>query len=517
MTVTGTHHGLSVLTAAPPAQRLLRPVAEPVSNCFNDATSGDKYAHSSGHEGIDFECVVGTEVKAMYGGEVIEMSKNNNSLYGLYVKIQSYTNAEHSSGFEHLYAHLNSVSVKCGGIVAKGTVIGLSGDTGTKDPHLHVHLQPFDANGNEPCPWEHDPPRDYNRSNSVISPVATHISGCVNFACFLPPDDALPDIAEHGKLLSARDAHACIPVYWEIVSRDDDDKGTLLSETDLADESNRAGTINGSGIGCYAIQETKELGGSTWHRIQFTTEENGWVPDTGKVGVNRHCPDRKFNEVGPVVWVQVQDSSAPVPPAQEIVPRVSGAGVNVRSAPFIPADSSSNVQGPLTAGASYRVQGTNRAFDCAPLPTTRQYSDAERWWQIDWNGTQGWVRSDVVQEHCVTRRVPLTWPPAPTALKYDLVTPDRLVLGWQAPKVAGITGYQIWSHHVPAPLVIAVHDTGSTEPAWTIYGPLPFRMYYQVATRTAHGVGPLSALLTVVPPAIEAPAPGPILNPTATS
>ena len=83
MPPSGINHGLSVFThadaaaaAATTANRRLRwPFADdstfPISNCFNDATSGGLTPDfSSGHEGIDFGCGVGPPVHAMYGGEV---------------------------------------------------------------------------------------------------------------------------------------------------------------------------------------------------------------------------------------------------------------------------------------------------------------------------------------------------------------------------------------------------------------------------------------------------------------
>ena len=87
----GTNHGLRVDTGADGTfgadtadyRRLLRPVplegitAEGkydiiVNNTFNDSTSGRYYIRAAGRNGIDFECVVGTEVVAMSGEVVTE-------------------------------------------------------------------------------------------------------------------------------------------------------------------------------------------------------------------------------------------------------------------------------------------------------------------------------------------------------------------------------------------------------------------------------------------------------------
>ena len=82
MAITGTNHGLSVFThahaaaAATTAHRRLRwAFADdrifPISNCFNDATSGAFYpGHRSGPEGIDFAGGAGPPGQALYEGVV---------------------------------------------------------------------------------------------------------------------------------------------------------------------------------------------------------------------------------------------------------------------------------------------------------------------------------------------------------------------------------------------------------------------------------------------------------------
>ena len=62
-----------------------------------------------------------------------------------------------------------------------------------------------------PIPHENEP--EYAPGRDVVPPVATRILGCMNFMCFLTPDDDLPEITDEGPLLSTRDAYACIDVY----------------------------------------------------------------------------------------------------------------------------------------------------------------------------------------------------------------------------------------------------------------------------------------------------------------
>ena len=102
--ITGTHHGLSVLTTAAAAQRLQWPVSTdvPLSTTFNDASSGSDYPQKAGHEGIDFACSIGVEVHAMYGGTVVDVQENH-GYYGKLVTIQSFTDWANKAGFEHTY------------------------------------------------------------------------------------------------------------------------------------------------------------------------------------------------------------------------------------------------------------------------------------------------------------------------------------------------------------------------------------------------------------------------------
>ena len=172
----------------------------------------------------------------MYGGVVIAVINEHGSTdgapYGNIVTILSYTDPANKAGFEHTYAHLSTVTVNCGDEVAKGDCIGASGTT---DAHLHVHLKPFDANGNVPCPWEDEPRRDINSPNTVHSPIASRISGCMDFACFLPANHGGPDITADGLLLSPREAYAyAIPVYTT-------SEGTTLLSTRV---------IDGAKLGC---------------------------------------------------------------------------------------------------------------------------------------------------------------------------------------------------------------------------------------------------------------------------
>lgn len=92
-----------------------------------------------GHNGIDYGVPIGTPIRAVDKGTVIETA-NDADGYGIYVKLK------HDWG-ETLYAHLSETRVNLGDMVEQGQVVGLSGWTGNVEPkgpdgaHLHFGLR----------------------------------------------------------------------------------------------------------------------------------------------------------------------------------------------------------------------------------------------------------------------------------------------------------------------------------------------------------------------------------------
>ncbi len=85
---------------------------------------------NSFHNGIDIGVPSGTPVAAGMEGSVSEASYS--PIMGNYVMLR------HPGGWQTLYAHLSSISVKKGQYVARGNRVGLSGNTGySTGPHLH--------------------------------------------------------------------------------------------------------------------------------------------------------------------------------------------------------------------------------------------------------------------------------------------------------------------------------------------------------------------------------------------
>jgi murein DD-endopeptidase MepM/ murein hydrolase activator NlpD len=92
------------------------------------------------HNGLDISVPIGTPVLAADDGVVLAVDNNDKNSwrkyqYGKYVLIQ------HNNGLTTLYAHLSREIVKKGESVARGQIIGYSGNTGySTGPHLHLGL-----------------------------------------------------------------------------------------------------------------------------------------------------------------------------------------------------------------------------------------------------------------------------------------------------------------------------------------------------------------------------------------
>ncbi len=91
------------------------------------------------HRGTDFRASVGTQVKAVADGVVGGTGDTDlccpGASFGKWIFI------EHNNGLSTTYAHLSLISVKKGQKVARGQLIGYSGNTGSSTgPHLHLSL-----------------------------------------------------------------------------------------------------------------------------------------------------------------------------------------------------------------------------------------------------------------------------------------------------------------------------------------------------------------------------------------
>lgn len=105
------------------------------------SSSGRLYA-SGTHDGIDLRASIGTPVKAVLSGTVLEVNHGAvpNCQYGKWVIIR------HANGLSTLYAHLSDILVTKGQGIGTGAVLGYAGDTGyATGPHLHFTVYLSDA------------------------------------------------------------------------------------------------------------------------------------------------------------------------------------------------------------------------------------------------------------------------------------------------------------------------------------------------------------------------------------
>ncbi len=97
------------------------------------------------HNGVDWANAPGTPVVAAMAGRVVEVG--NNRVYGRYVII------DHPEGFQSMYAHLGSTSVREGQRVSQRQRIGGMGNTG-RSTGSHLHFSLFE-NGRPVDPLRH--------------------------------------------------------------------------------------------------------------------------------------------------------------------------------------------------------------------------------------------------------------------------------------------------------------------------------------------------------------------------
>jgi len=119
------------------------PVVGTVTNTF----SGDELVKNKTmndwrtHNGIDIECPEGTEVKAVYSGEILRA--------GVDPLLGNFVEQKLDTGYVVIYANLGPISgIKAGTRVSQGDVIGTVGNSSILEngekPHLHIEVKSGD-------------------------------------------------------------------------------------------------------------------------------------------------------------------------------------------------------------------------------------------------------------------------------------------------------------------------------------------------------------------------------------
>ncbi|MFG1908967.1 M23 family metallopeptidase [Kribbella sp. NPDC048928] len=106
--------------------------------------AGGRWAHN--HTGLDFAAPMGTPVRSVMAGEVIQASWAG--AYGRQVKVR------HADGTVTSYGHMSEFDVSVGDSVEAGSMVGRIGMTGnTTGPHVHFEVLPGGGSPVDPEPW----------------------------------------------------------------------------------------------------------------------------------------------------------------------------------------------------------------------------------------------------------------------------------------------------------------------------------------------------------------------------
>ena len=106
--------------------------------------AGGRWA--ANHTGLDFAAPIGTPVRSVMAGEVIQADYEG--AYGRQVKVR------HADGTVTSYSHMSEFDVSVGDTVAAGDQVGAIGVTGnTTGPHLHFEVLPDGDTPVDPEPW----------------------------------------------------------------------------------------------------------------------------------------------------------------------------------------------------------------------------------------------------------------------------------------------------------------------------------------------------------------------------
>lgn len=123
---------------------LLPPVSGRPDVSFGAKSFGFKDV-TTRHTGLTWRVPGGTEVKAT-GGGVVALTQTFEGFGNLVI-------VDHGGGYHSVYAHLDRPQVSLGERVSKGTLVGLSGDTGSLEgAKVYFELR-HNAQAVDPTPW----------------------------------------------------------------------------------------------------------------------------------------------------------------------------------------------------------------------------------------------------------------------------------------------------------------------------------------------------------------------------
>ena len=120
------------------------------------------------HPGVDMKLAPGTPIHSIANGTVHDVRFDND--FGHHVLIEHQTPDEGT--VYAIFAHLEKVLVHTGDDVLKGSIIGLSGNSGNSSaPHLHLQIDRSTEEENHEVYWPEQIP-DQNRAQEfVLHPI----------------------------------------------------------------------------------------------------------------------------------------------------------------------------------------------------------------------------------------------------------------------------------------------------------------------------------------------------------
>lgn len=142
-----------------------------ITQQFGKTESGKRLYANGTHNGADFRASIGTPVKSMADGIIIDTGDTDitcpSASFGKFVFIK------YNNGLASTYGHLSLIKVSKGQKISRGEIVGYSGNTGySTGPHLHVSVYASDAVKMESRPSQACAGRTYSMP---ISPIDAYL------------------------------------------------------------------------------------------------------------------------------------------------------------------------------------------------------------------------------------------------------------------------------------------------------------------------------------------------------
>ncbi len=146
------------------------PITLPFGAIYDDDIRGSNWNYSGKrHNGVDFGCPVGTQVKASADGRVSFCGFDKTG-YGYLIKIS------HTDGSESRYAHLSRLLVSINAYVYAEQPIALSGDSGNvTGAHLHWEYRTADKKAVDPMEYVDKSSENVNENTKSVIKVGDRV------------------------------------------------------------------------------------------------------------------------------------------------------------------------------------------------------------------------------------------------------------------------------------------------------------------------------------------------------